>query len=47
MSVTPSQAAQAADAVFTMVADDAALAAVTYGEAGIASGCDPAQCMFR
>jgi 3-hydroxyisobutyrate dehydrogenase-like beta-hydroxyacid dehydrogenase len=41
VAVTPSQAAQAADAVFTMVADAAALAAVTHGEAGIASGMRP------
>jgi 3-hydroxyisobutyrate dehydrogenase-like beta-hydroxyacid dehydrogenase len=35
---TPAQAAQAADVVFTMVADDAALDAVTFGEAGIIAG---------
>ncbi|MGF6267147.1 3-hydroxyisobutyrate dehydrogenase-like beta-hydroxyacid dehydrogenase [Paraburkholderia youngii] len=35
---TPGEAAQAADVVFTMVADDAALDAVTLGEMGIIGG---------
>jgi 3-hydroxyisobutyrate dehydrogenase-like beta-hydroxyacid dehydrogenase len=41
VAATPAQAAQSADVVFSMVADDAALAAVTYGEAGIAAGMRP------
>jgi len=35
---TPAEAAREAEAVFTMVADDAALQAVTFGEHGIAAG---------
>jgi 3-hydroxyisobutyrate dehydrogenase-like beta-hydroxyacid dehydrogenase len=38
---SPAQAAHAADAVFTMVADDAALAAVTFGEMGLVAGMKP------
>jgi 3-hydroxyisobutyrate dehydrogenase-like beta-hydroxyacid dehydrogenase len=41
VAANPALAAQGADVVFTMVADDAALAAVTFGEAGIASGLRP------
>jgi 3-hydroxyisobutyrate dehydrogenase-like beta-hydroxyacid dehydrogenase len=38
---TPAQAARSADVVFTMVADDAALASVTFGDAGIVAGLRP------
>ena len=38
VSASPAQAAHSADVVFTMVADDAALESVTFGEAGIAAG---------
>lgn len=38
---SPADAARAADVVFTMVADDAALQAVTFGEQGIAAGLRP------
>jgi 3-hydroxyisobutyrate dehydrogenase-like beta-hydroxyacid dehydrogenase len=38
---SPAQAAYAADVVFTMVADDAALASVTFGAAGIVAGLRP------
>ena len=41
VAATPAQAAHSADVVFTMVADDAALASVTFGEAGIAAGLKP------
>lgn len=41
VAATPAQAAQAADVVFTMVADDAAHAAVTFGETGIVAGLRP------
>jgi 3-hydroxyisobutyrate dehydrogenase-like beta-hydroxyacid dehydrogenase len=41
VAASPAQAAQAAEVVFTMVSDDAALAAVTFGEAGIAAGLKP------
>src|SRR5438552_15014788 len=37
----PAQAVQSADAVFTMVADDAALASVTFGATGIIAGMKP------
>jgi 3-hydroxyisobutyrate dehydrogenase-like beta-hydroxyacid dehydrogenase len=37
----PAQAAHSADVVFTMVADDAALASVTFGEMGIVAGMKP------
>lgn len=38
---TPAEAARAGEVVFTMVADDAALQAVTFGEHGIAAGLRP------
>jgi 3-hydroxyisobutyrate dehydrogenase-like beta-hydroxyacid dehydrogenase len=38
VAATPALAAQSAEVVFTMVADDGALAAVTHGETGIAAG---------
>jgi 3-hydroxyisobutyrate dehydrogenase-like beta-hydroxyacid dehydrogenase len=38
---SPAQAAQSAEVIFTMVADDAALEAVTLGEMGILSGVQP------
>jgi 3-hydroxyisobutyrate dehydrogenase-like beta-hydroxyacid dehydrogenase len=38
---SPAQAARSADVVFTMVADDAALASVTFGAAGIVAGLRP------
>jgi 3-hydroxyisobutyrate dehydrogenase-like beta-hydroxyacid dehydrogenase len=38
VAASPAQAAQAADVVFTMVADDAALESVTFGESGIVAG---------
>jgi 3-hydroxyisobutyrate dehydrogenase-like beta-hydroxyacid dehydrogenase len=38
VAANPAQAAQGADVVFTMVADDAALEAVTFGELGIVAG---------
>ena len=38
---SPAQAALGADVVFTMVADDSAHAAVTFGEAGIATALKP------
>jgi 3-hydroxyisobutyrate dehydrogenase-like beta-hydroxyacid dehydrogenase len=41
VAASPAQAAQSADVVFTMVADDAALTAVTFGEQGLASGMKP------
>ena len=41
VAATAAQAAQAGDIVITMVADDAALTAVTFGEAGIAAGLKP------
>lgn len=41
VAATAAQAADSAEVVFSMVADDAALAAVTYGEAGIAAGLEP------
>jgi len=41
VAATPAQAAHSASVVFTMVADDAALASVTFGEAGIAAGLKP------
>jgi 3-hydroxyisobutyrate dehydrogenase-like beta-hydroxyacid dehydrogenase len=41
VAASPAQAARLADVVFTMVADDAAHTAVTFGEAGIASTLKP------
>jgi 3-hydroxyisobutyrate dehydrogenase-like beta-hydroxyacid dehydrogenase len=41
VAATPAQAAKAADVVFTMVADDAALAAVAFGDAGLIAGLKP------
>jgi 3-hydroxyisobutyrate dehydrogenase-like beta-hydroxyacid dehydrogenase len=41
VAATPAQAARAADVVFTMVADDAALAAVAFGDAGLIAGLKP------
>ncbi|MEJ0003823.1 MAG: NAD(P)-dependent oxidoreductase [Pararobbsia sp.] len=41
VATSAAQAAHDADVVFTMVADDAALAAVTYGDAGILAGLKP------
>lgn len=41
VAATPAQAARSADIVITMVADDAALTAVTFGEAGIVAGLMP------
>jgi 3-hydroxyisobutyrate dehydrogenase-like beta-hydroxyacid dehydrogenase len=41
VAASPALAARSADVMFTMVADDAALAAVTLGETGIASGLKP------
>jgi 3-hydroxyisobutyrate dehydrogenase-like beta-hydroxyacid dehydrogenase len=38
---TPAHAARSADVVFTMVADDAALEAVTFGERGLLAGARP------
>jgi 3-hydroxyisobutyrate dehydrogenase-like beta-hydroxyacid dehydrogenase len=38
---SPAQAAGSADVVFTMVADDAALVAVTFGDTGLAAGLRP------
>src|SRR5213595_1932749 len=38
---SPAHAAYSADVVFTMVADDAALTAVTFGETGILAGLKP------
>jgi 3-hydroxyisobutyrate dehydrogenase-like beta-hydroxyacid dehydrogenase len=41
VAASPAQAARSADVVFTMVADDAALESVTFGETGIAAGLKP------
>src|SRR5450432_3460281 len=41
VAASPAQAARSADVVFTMVADDAALASVTFGDAGIMAGLKP------
>src|SRR5260221_1574861 len=41
VAASPAQAARSADVVFSMVADDAALASVTFGEMGIAAGLKP------
>ncbi|MGF6372341.1 3-hydroxyisobutyrate dehydrogenase-like beta-hydroxyacid dehydrogenase [Paraburkholderia sp. RAU6.4a] len=41
VAASPAHAAESADVVFTMVADDAAHAAVTFGEAGIANALRP------
>ena len=41
VAASPAQAAHSADVVFTMVADDAALASVTFGEAGVLAGLKP------
>jgi len=39
VAASPAEAANQADAVFSMVADDAALTSVTLGETGILAGC--------
>jgi 3-hydroxyisobutyrate dehydrogenase-like beta-hydroxyacid dehydrogenase len=41
VAASPAQAAHSADVVFTMVADDAALISVTFGETGIVAGLKP------
>src|SRR5450432_3257182 len=41
IAATPAEAAREAEVVFTMLSDDAALEAVTLGEAGILSGLAP------
>ncbi|HEV7915711.1 MAG TPA: NAD(P)-dependent oxidoreductase [Albitalea sp.] len=41
VAAIPAQAAHAAEVVFTMVADDAALASVTFGEMGIVTSMKP------
>jgi 3-hydroxyisobutyrate dehydrogenase-like beta-hydroxyacid dehydrogenase len=41
VAASPAQAARSADVVFTMVADDAAVESVTFGEMGIAVGLKP------
>src|SRR5258706_4564820 len=41
IAASPAQAAHSADVVFTMVADDAALASVTFGTTGIVAGMKP------
>src|SRR5258706_13279645 len=41
VAASPAQAAHSADVVFTMVADDAALESVTFGEMGIVAGMKP------
>jgi 3-hydroxyisobutyrate dehydrogenase-like beta-hydroxyacid dehydrogenase len=41
LAASPAQAAHSADVVFTMVADDAALESVTFGELGIIAGAKP------
>jgi 3-hydroxyisobutyrate dehydrogenase-like beta-hydroxyacid dehydrogenase len=41
VAASPAQAARSADVVFTMVADDAAIASVTFGDAGIVTGLRP------
>jgi 3-hydroxyisobutyrate dehydrogenase-like beta-hydroxyacid dehydrogenase len=41
VAASAAQAARSAEVVFSMVADDAALASVTFGEAGIAAGLQP------
>jgi len=41
VAASPAQAARSADVVFTMVADDAALASVTVGDMGILAGMRP------
>jgi 3-hydroxyisobutyrate dehydrogenase-like beta-hydroxyacid dehydrogenase len=41
VAASPAQAAHSADVVFTMLADDAALASVTFGELGIVAGMQP------
>jgi 3-hydroxyisobutyrate dehydrogenase-like beta-hydroxyacid dehydrogenase len=41
VAATPAEAARSADVVFTMVSDDAAHTAVTFGEAGIATTLKP------
>ncbi|MGF6598650.1 3-hydroxyisobutyrate dehydrogenase-like beta-hydroxyacid dehydrogenase [Paraburkholderia sp. GAS448] len=38
VAASPAEAAQSAEVIFTMVADDAAHASVTFGDAGIAAG---------
>jgi 3-hydroxyisobutyrate dehydrogenase-like beta-hydroxyacid dehydrogenase len=41
VAASPASAAHSAEVVFTMVADDAALEAVTFGEMGIVAGAQP------
>ena len=41
VATSPAQAAHSADVVFTMVADDAALESVTFGDMGIVAGMKP------
>jgi len=41
IAASPAQAARSADVVFTMVADDAALTSVTFGEMGIVASMKP------
>jgi 3-hydroxyisobutyrate dehydrogenase-like beta-hydroxyacid dehydrogenase len=41
VATSPAQAAHSADVVFTMVADDAAVKSVTFGELGIIAGAKP------
>ena len=41
VAASPAHAAHSADVVFTMVADDAALESVTFGELGIVAGAKP------
>ena len=41
VATSPAQAAESADVVFTMVADDAALASVTFGETGLVARLKP------
>jgi 3-hydroxyisobutyrate dehydrogenase-like beta-hydroxyacid dehydrogenase len=41
VAASPAQAAHSADVVFTMVADDAALTSVTFGEMGIVASMQP------
>src|SRR5258706_5245262 len=41
VAASPAQAAHSADVVFSIVADDAALSSVTFGEVGIVAGMKP------
>ena len=47
VAASPAQAARSADVVFTMVADDAALESVTFGDAGLVSTLRPGRCTSR